>query len=262
MNAARIDMDVLTRSIGSLRIPQDSGAGLEATLQQVVDAAAVLFHADGAGLMLLAEGEALRFVTATDPRAQRLEQLQERLQDGPCLAAFDGGDVQQLTGNELEQRWPAYARALREGGVQALLSMPVELDQGRIGALTIYLSEPREWDYSELTTLRIYAHLVGSLLRSALMAEAQGRLAGQLQWALDHRILIEQAKGALMARERLSEADAFEQLRRTARRDRRQVAEVARELLDSLTAPASGKPDVRPGATGRKPDQPAGMADR
>jgi hypothetical protein len=171
--------------------------------------------------------------------------------------AFSDGDVQQLTGNEVEQRWPDYARALRDGGVQALLSMPVELDQGRVGALTIYPSEPREWDYSELTALRIYAHLVGSLLGSALTAEAQGRLAGQLQWALDHRILIEQAKGALMARERLSEADAFDQLRRTARRDRRQVAEVARELLGSLTPPAGGNPDARPGAKGQAPSTPA-----
>jgi AmiR/NasT family two-component response regulator len=45
-------------------------------------------------------------------------------------------------------------------------------------------------------------------------------LAEQLQVALDSRVLIERAKGALMERERLDEQEAFTHLRRVAgRRD-------------------------------------------
>jgi hypothetical protein len=44
-----------------------------------------------------------------------------------------------------------------------------------------------------------------------------GELAEQLQWALEHRVLIEQAKGVLMEREGLSPAAAFARLRSAAR---------------------------------------------
>ena len=39
------------------------------------------------------------------------------------------------------------------------------------------------------------------MLGAAATATAKAELAEQLQWALDHRVLIEQAKGVLMERE-------------------------------------------------------------
>jgi AmiR/NasT family two-component response regulator len=66
------------------------------------------------------------------------------------------------------------------------------------------------------------------------VAEARGRLADQLQVALDHRILIEQAKGVLMGRDHIDSATAFERLRAQARSSGRKVAEIARELLATV----------------------------
>jgi AmiR/NasT family two-component response regulator len=51
---------------------------------------------------------------------------------------------------------------------------------------------------------------------------------------LDARVVIEQAKGALVAQEGLSEREAFERLRRQARRQRRRVVEVAAEILAAI----------------------------
>jgi hypothetical protein len=71
-----------------------------------------------------------------------------------------------------------------------------------------------------------YAGVVASLLGSAVAAHASSRLANQLQTALDSRVLIEQAKGVLMASEKLDAHTAFEPPRVnpgrfTARRDPR-----------------------------------------
>jgi AmiR/NasT family two-component response regulator len=65
-----------------------------------------------------------------------------------------------------------------------------------------------------------------------------GELAAQLQRALDARVVIEQAKGALVAQEGLSEREAFERLRRQARSQRRRVVEMAAEILAAIRDPA------------------------
>jgi hypothetical protein len=97
-------------------------------------------------------------------------------------------------------------------GAKQRLSVPVELDGGVIGTLDIYAGQPQDWDPSEVGALQAYAGLMGSPLSAAVTAQAKGRLAEQLQAALDHRWLIEQAKGVLMDREELDAQAAFERL--------------------------------------------------
>jgi GAF domain-containing protein len=105
----------------------------------------------------------------------------------------------------------------------------------RIGTLDVYAVDPRGWDQSEVSALQTYAGVVGSLLAAAAKAELTGRLAEQLQTALESRGLIERAKGALMERERLDDQEAFTHLRRAARSSGRKLSEVAAEV-------AAGKP--------------------
>ena len=128
--------------------------------------------------------------------------------------------------------------------------MPVELDGGTIGTLDIYADQPRDWDPSEVAALQAYAGLVASLLAAAVTAEVKGRLADQLQAALEHRWLIEQAKGVVMGRERLDAQAAFERLRMAARSSTRRLADVAREVTAGQPLPASRR-DLARGRAGQ-----------
>jgi AmiR/NasT family two-component response regulator len=56
-----------------------------------------------------------------------------------------------------------------------------------------------------------------------------------LQIALEHRVLIEQAKGVLMERDGMDAPAAFERIRTSARTSRRSAAEIARELLATVS---------------------------
>jgi AmiR/NasT family two-component response regulator len=56
-------------------------------------------------------------------------------------------------------------------------------------------------------------------------------LVEQLQYALDHRVVVERAVGVMMATEGLDPVAAFDRLRRTARDRRARVAHVAEEVL-------------------------------
>ncbi len=70
---------------------------------------------------------------------------------------------------------------------------------------------------------------------AALLDQAAegGKLAGELQVALDSRVVIEQAKGVLVGRHGLTTRQAFDRLRRQARDQRRPLSQVARDVVSA-----------------------------
>jgi GAF domain-containing protein len=238
----RIDPADLAKSIGSLD-SLDAEDNLERSLQAAVVAAKALFNADGAGLMLAdAEGR-LRWATATDERARVAEDTQEALGQGPCQVAFTQAAPAAMRDARVEPQWGEITLVLTDAEIRAAVSVPVEANGGPIGTLDIYAAEPRDWDASEISAVQAYAGIVATLLVSAVAAHANGRLARQLQVALEHRVLIEQAKGVLMERDGVDAPAAFERIRSTARSSRRTVAEIARELLASVTRRTGRRPE-------------------
>lgn len=227
----RVKLDALAASIGGLG-EIDVERGFAPALQKVVDAAKKLLGATGAALVLVDADGDLRWASASDQPTQNVEDSQERLAQGPCQDAFEQGRAVYVSDVREDARWRELARVMLEEGIVAALSVPVELDGGPVGTLDVYFDAPWEWDASEVTAVRAYAAVVASLLHHAVVAHVKGRLADQLQVALEHRTLIEQAKGVLMERKDLDQSEAFELLRRTARSQRRKIIEVAREVID------------------------------
>jgi hypothetical protein len=228
-----IDPALLAKSIATLTDlhPERDLAG---TLEQAVVAAKQLFEVDAAGIMLAdAEGR-LRWASASDPLAQALEDNQETFAAGPCLEAYTTGRPAVICDATLEPRWGEITLAFVELQVRSGLSVPVELGGGPIGTLDVYAAAPGGWDATEISALQTYAGLVATLLGTAAKAKATGRLAEQLQVALDTRVLIEQARGALVERERLDAQQAFIDLRQAATSSRHAPPEVAGNTIDDL----------------------------
>jgi GAF domain-containing protein len=233
-----IDPTDLAKSIGALGT-LDPERGLAPTLQQLTDAAKQLFRADAAGLMLIDRQGQLRWASASDQTAQTVEDSQERLAQGPCAVAFSQRLPAAIRNIHTEPDWDEFAQVLISEAVCAALSVPVELDGGVIGTLDLYARQARDWDPSDVAALQAYAGLVASLLSAAVTAQVKGRLAEQLQAALEHRWLIERAKGVIMGRERLDAQTAFERLREAARSSTRRLADVARDVTAGQPLPAN-----------------------
>jgi hypothetical protein len=174
-----IDPALLARSLGALET-LDLEEGLATTLQQALRSAKTLLEADRAGLMLVDHAGALRWASTSDVEAVAGDP--ERLAQG-----LDAGD-------------------------RGALSVPVRLGGGPVGTLDVYVTAPREWDDSEAAALHAYAGLIASVCAAAVTARTTGRLADQLQEALRHRSLIEQAGavagGASLPSDRLDQAKA------------------------------------------------------
>jgi hypothetical protein len=233
----RIEPAALAEAIGGLDAI-DLDRGLVPSVLRLVAMTKRLLDVDGVGLMLVDAEGALRWAAASDQQAEQLEQAQEELAQGPCTDAFwqrAPVPVRDVTGEGAQE----IAVVLLGASFRAALSVPVELAGGPIGTLDAYTRGERAWNESEVSALQACAGVVANLLGHAVAAYTQGRLARQLQVALEHRVVIEQAKGALMARELLDAATAFERLRSVARSGRRTVAEVAREVLAGVPLPPS-----------------------
>ena len=244
-----IDPGLLAKSIATLT-DLDPELDLATTLEQAVVAAKQLFEVDAAGIMLADADGRLRWASASDPLAQTLEDNQETFAAGPCLQAFASGRPAVICDATLEPHWGEITLAFVELQIRSGLSVPVELGGGPIGTLDVYAAAPGGWDATEVSALQTYAGLVATLLGTAAKAERSGRLATQLQVALDSRVLIEQVKSALMDRERLDGQQAFIDLRRAARSSRRKPSEMAGGKVAGLSR-LHGRPDPAGAADGR-----------
>ena len=179
-----IDPALLTRSIAALT-DRDPERDLASTLEQAVLAAKQLFMVDAAGIMLADNDGTLRSASASDRRAQALEDSQERFAAGPCAQAFSTGRPVVMRDATLEPRWGEVRHAFAEARIRSGLSVPVRLDAGLIGTLDVYAVAPGGWDETEVSALQAYAGVVATLVGAAARATVKGRLAEQLHVALD-----------------------------------------------------------------------------
>jgi GAF domain-containing protein len=226
-----IDADALAKSVARLEGVDPVDTGLDAALELAVSETDDVFQVDGAGLLLLDADGVLRYTNASDEPGRMLEALQEQFGEGPCVDAFLGDTPVLAEDLATDPRWPSVGPLAARHGVHAVLGVPVDLRDGPVGTLNVYAARRHRWDQGDVAAIQAYARVVASLLRTAVRAHVSGEAASQLQQALDHRSLIEQAKGVIMERRGLDQQAAFEVLRSQARSTRRRLHDVAREVV-------------------------------
>jgi GAF domain-containing protein len=232
-----IDSDALARSVARLEGLDPADTGLDGALQLAVTETDDLFDVDGAGLLLISEDGTLRYVAASDEPGRMLEALQEQFGEGPCVDAFLEDKPVLADDLAADPRWPSVGPLAAGHGIRAVLGVPINLREGPVGTLNVYAAAPHAWDHSDVAAIQAYTRVIASLLRAAVRAHVSGKAATQLQHALDHRSLIEQAKGVLMERRGLDQQAAFELLRSHARSTRRRLDEVARQTVQGIHLP-------------------------
>jgi GAF domain-containing protein len=207
---------------------------LEDALERVVTAADALFGVDGTALMLVDRDQVLRNLAASDQLAGPLEELPAARGEGPCVDAFD--DKQPVEAGDLAaagDRWPDFSPAAVERGLRAVLASPIPYSDQAVGVVAVLDRRPHPWTDAEHEAIVAFTELVALLILNAMEASERGRVADELQVALDSRVVIEQAKGVLVGRHGLTTRQAFERLRRQARDQRRPLTEVAKAVVSA-----------------------------
>jgi GAF domain-containing protein len=228
-----VSADGLRQALDQLADLRTSPVTVEEALERVVASADALFGVDGTVLMLVDRDQVLRNLAVSDRRAALLEELQATHGEGPCVDAFD--DKQPVAADDLgrEDRWPAFSPDAARRRLLAVLASPIPYSEQAVGVVAVFAVEPHPWTEAEREAIVAFTELVALLILNAMEASERGRLAGELQVALDSRVAIEQATGVLVGRHGLTTRQAFERLRRQARDQRRPLLEVARAVVSA-----------------------------
>lgn len=173
----------------------------------------------------------------TDPLATRLDEVQYRLDEGPCVEATRTAGLGVTYCRDLggDSEYPRFGRAAVGLGVRCVLAVglfPHGGDAPRLGALNIYSRDVgglAELDRDIALVLAAHASTALATTMACTEAELQ---AAQLREALDTRDVIGQAKGILMQRRKISSDEAFDVLRSASQSLNVKLTEVARTLVD------------------------------
>lgn len=168
----------------------------------------------------------------TTERAAGLARLEASGTAGPCSHCYrtESGVRQQSLAAE-KTRWPEFAAAARAAGLWIVSALPMRHHDETIGAAGLLSARDHlvsAADASLAQTL-IEAAAIGIVQQRALRLSLQ--TTRQLQHALDSRVVIEQAKGAVAAWLGCTPDDAFDLLRGYSRANSRRLAELAGDVV-------------------------------
>jgi ANTAR domain len=224
------DLSAVIRSLATVPVDRTTVSSVLAVL--VDQAAPVLGAAPDASLTFVRRG-AGRTLASTSDLALRLDEVQYRSDAGPCLdAATTGRPTQALAGDAA--RWPDVARALREVGIDSIWSHPLPLTGPATASLNLYVRDGGAAD-GEVAAALVEAAAVP--VTNAWLYEESVRTIENLRVALDTRAVIEQAKGILMERLKVTAQQAFDALARTSNDTNTKLRDVAQAVVETGQIP-------------------------
>lgn len=138
-----------------------------------------------------------------------------------------------------DERWPLFAPAAREAGFLGVHALPMRLREVVVGAMNLFAVRPRKLPDDLLALGQAMADVATIGILHERTIRQQGVVVGQLQSALDSRILVEQAKGVLAERRSISVDESFALLRGHARSTNSKLRDVAAAVV------AGGLTDLR-----------------
>ncbi len=153
---------------------------------------------------------------------------------GPCMDAARGGVVIRIDDMRTEPRFGDYPQHAADQGVSSSLSVPLPYQGSSIGALNLYSSQPSAFVAPEVSEKAL---LIAEVLAIAVLnADRYARVseeAQNLRQAMQSRAVIEQAKGILMERFKLTPDRAFDVLTRVSQEGNVKVRELARRVVET-----------------------------
>lgn len=210
---------------------QEAHGDVDSTLQAIATLAiGTVPDADECSISYVIARSTVEARASSSELARSLDELQSRLQQGPCLDAAWEQQVVWVDDLATEECWPEFAREAAALGISSLLCFQLFVTGDQLGALNLYARTPGAFGAE--------SQEIGLLFAShAAVALAGAEHEAHLRAGMASRDVIGQAKGILMERHKLTAAQAFAVLAQVSQEMNRKLADVARELTETGAVP-------------------------
>lgn len=197
---------------------------VDATLDQIAELAVKTVEGcDAAGISIVENGRITSRSTTNDlPRT--VDDIQTETQEGPCIDAIKEHAVFVTGAVSEELRWPAFApRAHQATGIESIASVRL-FASDTLGSLNLYSRQRDAFDDQAVAVASLFA-------AHAAVALASARREEELERKAAGRDVIGMAKGMIMARQNVSDDEAFDVLNRASQRMNVKLRELAARVV-------------------------------
>ncbi|MDY6996153.1 MAG: ANTAR domain-containing protein [Actinomycetota bacterium] len=179
---------------------------------------------DAAGILLIGKAGRFDSVGGTSELPHRLDELQMKYNEGPCVEAALDELIVRTDDFRTESRWPMYSAAAVELGVLSAVSFKLYTSSQTAGALNLFALSPNAFNAE--------AETIGAVLAAhAAAAIMASRQSEQLESALSTRDRIGQAKGIVMERYNIDDVAAFDMLRTLSQDSNTKLTDIAERVI-------------------------------
>src|SRR3954447_16122239 len=191
-------------------------------------------------VLLLVKGQPST-VVSTGQLAVALDERQYERGHGPCLHAACTGELTEIADTRTDRRWPDYLPRAVEAGNLSSLSIPLAIDEDEqvSGALNIYARQPDAFDEDSRSVATRFGPYAAVATGNLYAYRSARDMADNLQAALESREVIDQAKGVLIERYKLTPDQAFQLLAQASMSADRKVRDIAADLVHTGELPGA-----------------------
>jgi hypothetical protein len=206
-----------------------TGVGYDDVYAALCSAATRLVDGCDHASLMLRRQQAFVTVAVTDEVAERVDALERRFQDGPCIDAILEEIPQIQSDLRTVSDWPELAsEVVRTTPVRGAAGFRIVVGGEKVGALNLFSDRP-----GSLTRASADQGIILAAFASvALAAVGSQHKADSLAKGLDSNREIGKAVGLMMAFHKVSDDAAFQILRKASQDMNIKLTEVARQVVD------------------------------
>lgn len=187
----------------------------------------------GAGVMLMSGDIHQGSLCSTNSVSNLIAELQYTLGEGPCIDAYQQGQVvlEPDLAHPTRTRWVAFTPPALQAGVRALFGFPLRVGSARLGALILYQDQPDSFSAEQHADALVVAQIVAHWIIDMEASGSPETMERLLESGADFHFVVHNAAGMVTVQLGVSITEALIRLRGAAFAENRLVRDVATDVV-------------------------------